>query len=226
MQLTFFGHACFLVEANGYKLLFDPFITPNELAKDIDVNTIEADFIFVSHAHGDHIADLVSIGKRTGAKVICAPDISQWLNKNGLDNVHGMNIGGSFAFDFGKVKCTVAHHSSMLPDGSYGANPMGFIVYTNEKQFYYSGDTGLTLDMQLISRWAKLDFAVLPIGNNFTMGAEDAAIAAEFAGATKVVGVHYDTFGWIKIDREAAIKAFTDKGIELLLPDIGDTIEI
>jgi len=226
MQLTFFGHACFLVDTGSHKLLFDPFISPNELAKHIKIDNIEADFILLSHAHGDHLANLIPIAKRTGAKVICAPDISGWLAKNGLSNVHVMNIGGAFDFDFGKVKCTVAHHSSMLPDGSYGANPMGFIVYAAGKSFYYSGDTGLTLDMQLIPKWAKLDFAVLPIGDNFTMGAEDAALAATFAGATKVIGVHYDTFGWIKIDKAAATKAFTDKGIELLLPDIGETVEV
>lgn len=137
-----------------------------------------------------------------------------------------MNTGGTFAFDFGKVKCNVAHHSSSMPDGSNGGNPMGFITYTAEKTFYYSGDTALTLDMQLIPLWATLDFAVLPIGDNFTMGYHDAALAADFIKATKVVGVHYDAFGWIKIDHNEATKAFADKGIELLLPSVGETINL
>lgn len=224
MTFTYYGHSCFLVATNGYKLLFDPFITPNELAAGIDIETIEADFILISHGHSDHVADAVSIAKRTGAKVICSWEVMAWLNKNGIENVHPMNIGGASAFDFGKVKCTVAQHSSVMPDGSNGGNPVGFIVYSGEKTFYYSGDTGLTLDMQLIPLWATLDFAVLPIGDHFTMGYEDATIAAGFVKATKVIGVHYDTFGWIKIDHNAATKAFADKGIELLLPSVGETI--
>ncbi len=224
MTFTYYGHSSFLVETNGFKLLFDPFITPNEMAAGINIETIDADFILLSHGHSDHVADAVSIAKRTGAKVICSWEVMAWLDKNGIDNVHPMNTGGSFAFDFGKVKCTVAQHSSSMPDGSYGGNPLGFIIYTNEKTFYFSGDTALTLDMQLIPLWATLDFAVLPIGDNFTMGYEDAAIAAGFVKATKVLGVHYDTFGWIKIDHNAATKAFADKGIELLLPSVGETI--
>lgn len=226
MKYTYYGHSCFLVETGGYKLLFDPFVTGNELARDIDINNIEADFILLSHGHFDHTADAISIARRTGAKVICAWEIMDWLNKKGIGNVHPMNTGGSFSFDFGKVKCVVAHHSSSLPDGSYGGNPMGFIVTTTEKSFYYSGDTALTLDMQLIPRYTTLDFAIFPIGDNFTMGYEDAIIAAGFAKAPKVIGVHYDTFGWIKIDHDVAKKAFTDKGIELLLLSVGETINL
>lgn len=225
MKLTFLGHAAFLVETAGYKLLFDPFITPNEQAKNIDVNAIEADFIFLSHGHADHVADTVSIAKRTGAKVISSAEITHWINTQGIENTHPMNTGGKFSFDFGTVKATVAHHSSSLPDGSYAANPIGFLITTTDGSFYYSGDTALTLDMQLIPTWAKVDFAVLPIGDNFTMGYEDAATAACFVQTKKVVGVHYDTFGFIKIDHEAASQAFASKGVALLLPKIGETIE-
>ena len=223
MKFTYYGHSTFLVETGGHRLLFDPFITPNPLAKNIDIEKIETDFILLSHGHGDHVADLVSIAKRTGAKVICAYEIMTWLNKQGLENVHPMNTGGSFRFDFGKVKCTVAHHSSSMPDGSYGGNPMGFIVYTEEGNFYYSGDTALTLDTQLVPSWADLQFAVLPIGDNFTMDVADAARAAEMVKAPKVFGVHYDTFGYIVVNHEEAKKSFGAKGIELLLPGIGDT---
>jgi L-ascorbate metabolism protein UlaG (beta-lactamase superfamily) len=224
MQFTYYGHACFLVEAAGKKLLFDPFITPNELAAKIDVNSIEADYIFISHGHGDHVADAVAIANRTGATVICAFELMDWFHKQGVKHVHPMNTGGSRAFDFGRVKCVVAQHSSVLPDGTYGANPMGFVINTADGDFYYSGDTALTMDMQLIPMWGKIKFAVLPIGDNFTMDASDAAVAAEWVKTTTVVGVHYDTFGYIVIDHAAAKKAFADRGIELKLPGIGDTI--
>ncbi|MES2649110.1 MAG: metal-dependent hydrolase [Bacteroidota bacterium] len=224
MKFTYYGHSSFLVETTGKKLLFDPFISPNPLASNVEVETIEADFILLSHGHADHVADVVSIAKRTGAKVICAYEIMGWLNNQGVENVHPMNTGGLFNFDFGAVKCTVAQHSSSMPDGSYGGNPMGFIVYTADGNFYYSGDTALTMDMQLIPAWAELQFAVLPIGDNFTMGITDAVIAGGMVKANKVIGVHYDTFGYIVIDKEAAKKTFEEKGIALLLPAIGETI--
>jgi L-ascorbate metabolism protein UlaG (beta-lactamase superfamily) len=137
-----------------------------------------------------------------------------------------MNTGGQRPFDFGSVKCVNALHSSSLPDGSYGGNPMGFIVTSEQHSFYYSGDTALTLDMQLIPRWAKLDFAVLCIGDNFTMGYEDAIEAAKMIQCNTIVGVHYDTFGYIKIDKEAARQAFTNAGMTLHLPGIGETLEL
>ena len=137
-----------------------------------------------------------------------------------------MNTGGQWDFGDFAVKCVVAQHSSGLPDGSYGGNPMGFIVYSKEGNFYYSGDTALTLDMQLIPKWAKLNFAVLPIGDNFTMGYADAVSAAKMIECNNIVGVHYDTFGFIKIDHEKATKAFADAGCKLYLVDIGKTITL
>ena len=125
-----------------------------------------------------------------------------------------------------KVKCVVAQHSSGLPDGSYGGNPMGFIVWLGDQTFYYAGDTSLTLDMSLIPTWAILDFAVLPIGNNFTMDAEDAARAAQMVQTKKVIGIHFDTFGFIEIDHAEAVAAFTKKGIECILPSINTSFEI
>lgn len=226
MKLTYFGHACFLVEIKGKKILFDPFITYNELAKDIDVNSIDADYIFLSHGHADHVADCINIATRTNAKVVANYEIHEWLNKNGIPNTHPMNTGGKWQFDFGVVKCVVAQHSSCLPDGTYGGNPMGFLFNTDEGNFYYSGDTALTLDMQLIPMWSKIKFAVMPIGDNFTMDYIDAEKAAEFTDAHTVVGVHYDTFGYIKIDHQKAKSYFENKGKVLLLPVIGETIEL
>ncbi len=226
MKLTYYGHSCFAVETSGKRLLFDPFITYNELAKDIDISTIQADYILLSHGHVDHIADCVALANSTGALVICNWEVHEWLNKQGVKNTHPMNTGGARAFGGLGVKCVVAQHSSGLPDGSYGGNPMGFIVYSDEGTFYYSGDTALTMDMQLIPRWAKLNFAVLPIGDNFTMGTADASVAAMMVGANSVVGVHYDTFGYIRIDHEKAIKTFRDAGCKLHLPAIGETINL
>ena len=226
MQFTYYGHSCFAVQIKSKNILFDPFITPNTLAADIDMNKIQADYIFLSHGHEDHIADCISIAGRTGAKVICSFEIHVWLNNQGITNTHPMNTGGKWAFDFGTVKCVVAQHSSGLPDGSYGGNPMGFVFTTEEGNFYYSGDTALTLDMQLVPQYATLNFAVLPIGDNFTMGIDDAIQAARFIQCSQIIGVHYDTFGYIKIDHTNAKQAFADQEIKLHLLAVGETIDI
>jgi len=226
MKFTFYGHSSFAVEIKGKKIVFDPFITHNELAKSVDINKIEADYIFISHGHDDHIADLLTLARRTNAIIVGAFEITTWAGKQGLEKVHPMNTGGKWAFDFGTVKCVVAHHSSGLADGSYGGNPLGFVFTTEEGNFYFAGDTALTLDMQLIPRFAKLDFAVLPIGDNFTMGAEDAIMAAEMIQCKRIIGVHYDTFGYIKIDKEKVTQQFTNAGLELLLPAIGSSIDL
>jgi L-ascorbate metabolism protein UlaG (beta-lactamase superfamily) len=227
MNLTYYGHSCFSVVIKDKILLFDPFITPNDLANTVvDVDAIQADFILLSHGHADHIADCVRIASQTGAKVICGWEIQTWLNKQGIDNTHPMNTGGKWNFGVFTAKCTVAQHSSGLPDGSYGGNPLGFIITSEAGNFYYSGDTALTLDMQLVPKWAKLNFAVLPIGDNFTMDAADAAACANMIECKTVIGVHYDTFGFIKIDHSAAKKIFKEAGAELKLVNIGDSIDL
>ena len=225
MRFTYYGHSTFSVEIKGKKILFDPYISPNPLANGIDVDKIAADYIFLSHGHGDHVADAVAIAKRTGAKVVAMAEVIGWIMKQGVENVHPMNFG-SFTFDFGKVTMVPAWHSSGMPDGSYGGNPGGFVFKTDEGNFYYSGDTCLMMDMQLIPHYAKLDFAVLPIGGNYTMDAEDAVKAMGFINCNKAIGIHYDTFPVIKIDREVATKTFNDAGKELLLPSIGETIDV
>ncbi|MBL0329464.1 MAG: metal-dependent hydrolase [Bacteroidetes bacterium] len=223
MNITYYGHSCFGVEVNSKHILFDPFITDNELAVNIDVNTVKADYILVSHGHNDHVADLVSIAKRTNAKVVCNWEIHVWLNKQGITNTHPMNIGGKWKFDFGDVKCVVAVHSSSLPDGTYGGNPMGFIIESSKGNFYYAGDTALTNDMKLIGDYRRVDFAFLPIGDNFTMGVDNAIIASEFIKCNKIIGMHYDTFGYIAINKEQAVKKFDNAGNELLLFNVGET---
>lgn len=227
MKITYYGHSCFGIEVNGKHLLFDPFITGNELAKNIDINSIKCDYMLISHGHGDHVGDAVAIAKRTGAQVISCYEIVEWMKKQGVENGHPMNIGGKWPFDFGYVKCVVAVHSSIMPDGSYGGNPMGFIIESSAGNFYFAGDTALTYDMKLIGEYRSgLDFAILPIGGNFTMGVDNAVIAAEFIKCDKIIGMHYDTFGYIKIDQEEAKNKFARAGQQLMLMEIGQSIEM
>ena len=228
MNFTYYGHSCFLIETKGTKLLFDPFISGNELANTkIDIDTIAADFMLLSHGHADHTLNAVQIAKHTGAKVVCNWEIYKWLGKQGVTNTHPMNTGGKWNFGSFTVKCVVAQHSSSMPDGSYGGNPLGFIIYTEEGSFYYSGDTALTLDMQLVPMWApKLDFAVLPIGDNFTMDVTDAIQCAGMVKCKNIIGVHYDTFGFIKIDHEKAKAAFAADGCTLQLLEVGQTVTL
>lgn len=227
MKFTYYGHSCFALElSSGERLLFDPFITPNPLAAGIELSSVRADVILLSHGHFDHIADAVALARQTGALVVCSWEISQWLAKQEITNVRPMNTGGTWRAPFGTVQCVVAHHSSGLPDGSYGGNPMGFVVATTEATVYYAGDTALTLDMQLIPRRYKLDVAILPIGDNFTMGIDDALVACELLQCGNVIGVHFDTFDLIKIDRQAALRAFEERGYRLRLPAVGETLEL
>ncbi|MFZ4683034.1 MAG: metal-dependent hydrolase [Terrimicrobiaceae bacterium] len=226
MKFTYYGHSCFAVETAGKILLFDPFITPNELAKAISLDQIKADYILISHGHFDHIADAVELAQKTGATVISNFEIVTWLGGKGVEKTHPMNHGGAFTFDFGRVKYVAAVHSSQLPDGSYGGNPGGFVVENKEGAFFFAGDTALTLDFKLIGKEFDLRFAVLPIGDNFTMGAKDATLAADFLKCRKVVGVHYDTFPPIEIDHGVAVKTFKSAGLKLLLPPIGGSLDL
>lgn len=226
MRLTYYGQSCFLLETQGVNILFDPFISPNELAQHIDVDSIPADYILVSHGHEDHTADLVQIAKRTNAVVVCNFEISAWLAKQGVSNCHPMNLGGQWNFDFGNVKMVFAAHSNSLPDGTYGGTAAGFVIKTSDKTVYYAGDTALTQEMKLIGELNKPDISFLPIGDNFTMGVEDAIIAARYVNCNRIIGMHYDTFGYIKIDKEDAVDRFRSAGKDLRLIDIGATIEL
>ena len=226
MKVTYYGHGCVAVHFGEHRLLFDPFISPNERAKHIDVDAIEADYILLTHGHQDHIADVERIAKQNpGVKIISNYEVANHFGAKDLDT-HPLNHGGKFKFDFGYAKYTNAHHTSSFPDGSYAGHPGGFVIYGEAGCFYNAGDTGLTLDMKLIPMTCpKLNFAIFPIGDNFTMGYDDAAIAAEFVEVDRVLGIHYDTFGYIEIDHDAARAAFAKKGKELILVDIGETYE-
>ncbi|MEO6633470.1 MAG: metal-dependent hydrolase [Mucilaginibacter sp.] len=225
MKTTFYGQSTFMLEAGGKKLLFDPFITPNPEAKDIDIHSLKPDYILVSHGHGDHVADLLAIQKNSDAIIICIAEIANWLGKHGINNAHGMNIGGGFNFEFGRVKMVNAVHSSTLPDGSPGGNPAGFVLYVDGKAIYYAGDTALTYDMKLLAD-ENLDWAYLPIGDNYTMGVDDAIKATGFINCKNVIGMHYDTFAVIKIDVAETEAKFVKAGINIKLPKIGESVEL
>lgn len=225
MNITFYGQSSFLIEMNGKQLLFDPFISPNPKAGHIDVDAIKADYILLSHGHTDHVADAERIARNSGARIISNYEIVSWYGLKEIDG-HPLNHGGKWAFEFGTVKYVNAIHSSVLPDGTYGGNPGGFVIWKDDCCFYFAGDTALTQDMKLIPMTCpKLDFAILPIGDNFTMGYEDAAIAAEYINCDTIIGCHFDTFGYIEIDHEAAKKAFKKRGKNLILPAVGNKVE-
>ncbi|MBE7178076.1 MAG: metal-dependent hydrolase [Mucilaginibacter polytrichastri] len=225
MKVTYYGQSCVQVEANGKTLLFDPFITPNELAKHIDISTLKPDFILLTHGHGDHVADAPAIAKQSGATVIAVVEMQAWLNENGVDKVEVINFGGKRVFDFGSAKFVNAIHTSSTPDGKYAGQPGGFMIDSGTETFYHAGDTALTYDMKLLAN-DNLKFAFLPIGDFFTMGIDDAIKAAEFINCKNIVGIHYDTFPPIKIDREEALSKFRAAGLTLHLPAIGETIDL
>ncbi len=224
IQYTYYGHSCFEIIINKKKILFDPFITNNEKAKHIDIEKIQPDYIFVSHAHYDHTADLIAIAKQSKAKVVASFEICQWLQQNGVDQLEMMNVGGTIHFESGKVKAVIALHSSSFANGMYGGQPMGFVFQLPEVNFYYSGDTGLTLDMQLILKFTTLDFAIFPIGDRFTMNYKDALEAATLVKTNKVIGVHFDTWEFIAINHQEAMDSFAQQGKKLYLPKIGEQL--
>ena len=226
MKITYYGQNTFSIQTKNVTILTDPFITGNELAKDkVDIQKLKADYILVTHAHQDHILDVEAIAKSTGATIVTNTEIASYFKNKGL-KTHGMNFGGNVKFDFGMAKYVVAHHSSSFPDGSYGGNPGGFVLQIDEKTIYMAGDTSLTMDMKLIAEEFDLDLAILPLGDNYTMGIKDAVKASNFVGCDKIIGCHYDTFPLIEIDHTEAKNAFKQAGKELHLMEIGAFIEL
>lgn len=225
MQITYLGHGCVSISANGKSLLIDPFISGNSLAEHINIDNLEADYILITHAHQDHILDVEAIAKRTGAKIISNYEIVMHYIAKEFDG-NPVNHGGTCAFHDITIKYVNAVHTSSFPDGSYGGQPGGFVISYNNKSVYVAGDTAVTFDMKLIPMQTKLDLVILPIGDNFTMGVDDAIIASDFVECHKVLGCHYNTFPPIEIDEKEAIQKFNDKGKELILLDIGNSVSI
>jgi L-ascorbate metabolism protein UlaG (beta-lactamase superfamily) len=198
MKLTFFGHSAFALEVGGRRILIDPFLTGNPL-NTIAADQVQCDYIVVSHGHGDHVGDTVQIAQRTNALVISNHEICQWLQKQGVPRTHDMHLGGSLRFDFGTLKLTIAHHGSVLPDGTYGGNPAGLLFKTAEGNVYHAGDTALFSDMSLIGA-VGLKAAILPVGDNYTMGPEDSLAAIRLLQPQLAIPCHYSTFPVIEQD--------------------------
>ena len=225
VEITWYSHACLLIETDGTKLLVDPFITGNPLAP-VAADEITADYILVSHGHGDHVGDTVDIAKRTNATVVSNFEISNWMTAKGIKNCHPQHIGGGFDYPWGRVKLTIAHHGSALPDGSYGGNPCGFLFYIQGRKIYHACDTGLFYDMKLIGE-EGIDLAVLPIGDNFTMGPDDALRAVKLIEPKQVLPIHYNTFDVIQQDPTAwksRVEKETGARVPLLNP--GESITL
>lgn len=226
MKITFYGQNSLALKTGEFNILVDPFISGNPLSKDhIDILSLKADYILLTHAHQDHVLDAEAIAKNTGATIVSNYEIAMHYQSKGC-TVHPMNHGGSWQFDFGKVKYVNAVHTSAFADGSNGGDPGGFVIEGEHKNIYIAGDTALTMDMKLIPMFTKLDLAVLPIGDNFTMGIDEAVVASDFVKCDKVLGVHYDTFGYIEIDHKEAKRKFYDAGKDLMLLTIGESLDI
>lgn len=214
-----------MFELNGKSVIVDPYISPNPLASGIDLSLIKVDYILLTHGHGDHVADAGYLAKINNATIVASYEVAEWYNKKDV-TTYSMNIGGTKSFDFGTLKYVHAIHSSMLPDGSYGGPAGGFVIWNEEICFYISGDTALHMDMTLLPRIVpKLDFAILSIGDNFTMGVNDALIASDFISCDEIVGCHFDTFPAIQIDHAKAVATFKESNKNLTIPNIGQTLK-
>ncbi|MEN2993418.1 MAG: metal-dependent hydrolase [Bacteroidia bacterium] len=229
MQVQYLGHSAFLLTTSGgEKLLLDPFITPNELTKDkIRLDDIRPDYILISHAHFDHIADAEEIAKKSGATIIGVWEIHAYFEKRGC-KTYPMNVGGTWKSSKTdlRIKLVPAIHSSSFPDGSYGGLAVGFVLSDGDRNVYYAGDTALSLEMELIAERYDLHTAFLPIGGTFTMDVEDAVEAALLLDVEHVIGMHYNTFPVIAISQSDAVKAFKDNDITLHLLDIGGVLNL
>ncbi len=224
LKLTYHGHSCFELEADGKRIIVDPFINGNSHAT-VTPADIKVDAVLVSHGHGDHVGDAVEIAKNNNCTVIANYEIANWLGEKGV-TAHPMHIGGSRTFDWGKVKFTTAVHGSALPDGSYGGFPAGFLIWMGGKCVYYAGDTGITSDMALYGRLNPIDLALLPIGDNFTMDVRDAVEAAVMLRTKQAMPIHYKTFPIIEAEPQDFLKQVEEKGIKGRFAAPGETIEV
>ena len=222
-RLTYLGHAAFTVEGSKARIVIDPFLSGNPLAK-AGPEEIKADYVLLTHGHGDHLGDGIEIAKANDATIVAPNELAVYCSGKGA-KIHPMHIGGAHEFPFGRVKLTIAHHGSVAPDGTYTGNPCGFLLTMDGKTLYHPGDTGLFYDMKLIGQMNKIDLAVLPIGDNFTMGIEDAVVAAEFLQARLYLPMHFKTFEVIDVEPEEFVKRVQAKGRKARVLPIGESLE-
>ncbi|MFD1771088.1 metal-dependent hydrolase [Sphingobacterium suaedae] len=227
MTVTYYGQSCVLFDFQGSQVLLDPFIRYNTLAKHVDIETLHPDYIFLSHAHQDHVADMSAIQKNSGATVAAIVETASWVRKQGVpeDKVIEYNFGGTLHLPFGNVKMVYALHTSSTPEGDYAGVPVGYVFFVGNLKIYFAGDTALTMEMKLLED-LDLDWAFLPIGGHYTMDVDDAIKAAKFVNCTRVVGIHYDTFPPIAIDKKEALRKFRENGLILHLPTVGEALSL
>ncbi|MDP5106711.1 MAG: metal-dependent hydrolase [Polaribacter sp.] len=225
MNIQFLGHSCFSIEINEITILIDPFITGNSLASHIDISKLKADFILLTHAHQDHVLDAEVIAERTKSVIISNYEIAMYYGAKGL-NVQPLNHGGTFKNPNFSAKYVNAIHTSSFADGTYGGQPGGFVISSKDTSIYVAGDTAVTFDMKLIPMSTKLNAAIFPIGDTFTMGIDDAIIASDLVACNKIIGCHFNTFPPIEINVNEAKNKFSSKGKELIILEIGAHISI
>lgn len=227
ISARFLGQSCVEFDFNGTRVLLDPFITHNPLAKGVDMTSIMPSYIFLSHGHQDHVADMFTVQQQSNATVAAIVETAAWVRKQGVsdDKVIEFNFGGTLDLPFGKVKMVYALHTNSTPDGEYGGEPCGFVFFIGDKKIYFAGDTALTLEMKLLED-LSLDWAFLPIGGHYTMDMYDAVKAAKFINCKNIVGIHYNTFPPISIDLVKAERLFSDIGFNLYLPEIGESLTL
>lgn len=220
IEVTFMGHACFLLEAKGKKILIDPFLSGNPLAG-TDPESLKPDLILLTHGHGDHLGDAIEIAKSSGAEMLGVYELMNYCQSRGVENVHQAHMGGKISYDFGWVKLVPAFHSSSTPDGTYTGNPVGFVVNFFGHHFYHAGDTGIFGDMELIGRIFGVDTAMLPIGSTFTMDIDEAVEAVKMLKCSNVIPMHYNTFPPVEADPEVfkkKVEEATDTRVIILKP--------
>ncbi len=224
MELKYFSHSAFQIKTNGITILIDPFLDDNPTSP-VKSKDVDADYIILSHAHGDHLGDALKIAERSKPLFLCVNELANYCKEKGFE-AHNMHIGGEHEFEFGKVKFTIAHHGSQTPDKKYGGEPAGIILTIEGIKIYHTGDTGLFYDMKLIGEMNKIDYMLLPIGDNFTMGIDDAVIAAEFVNPKIAIPMHYNTFPVIKADPEEFKMKAEKKGIKVKVLKYGEEIKL